>query len=489
MNRPAGRVLVLVPTALALVAEAAWTAVVAGLLGAFAFRDPVPGIPAMLLAALAGGAAARNLAPRLGDRWPWTAVALALAAGALGWLASPEVRSILAQRGIAGAGEALLANPGGWIAGIALVRGIAQSRVPADPHAIGTTLGVGVPGLALAAIIGGMVAEPARGRFLADAQASVLVFLVAGILALALSRQTLLGSGAATEWRRNPAWLGLLGLLMAGVAIAALSASFVVGPVIVTVLGAAVPTLLLVGLVVGFDRRSLRILAASVAVALLVAAALRAMGARPSAEAQIPGVGVTVPGDPAAAAPLAIGVLLVVVLAATIAILVLARLWMRRPRAPEDDLLETRWIDRGEVTDQPREGRRRRGLRFGRPAARDAVGAYRALIEDLASRPGVRRDPGETPAEHAGRLRRAGIGALSLDLLAADYGLVRYGGATLTQAEDRRAIGRATRLRRRLAAAAAASPAQLGAEREPERPGDAGTPDEAPGARARYRVG
>jgi hypothetical protein len=351
-----------------------------------------------------------------------------------------------------------------------------------------------VPGLALTAIVGGMLADPARSRFLADAQAGVLVFLVAGILALALSRQTLLGSGSGIDWRRNPAWLSLLALLLAGVAIAALSASLVAGPVIVTVLGVAVPSLLLVGLVVGFDRRSLRILVASVAVALLVAAVLRAMGARPSAEFQLPAIGVTTPGDPNAAAPLAIGVLVVILLAATVAILVLARIWMRRPRAMEDDLLETRWIDHGEVAEQPGSGRRRRGIRFGRPAPADAVAAYRALIEELARRPRVRREPGETPAEHAGRLRRAGMGALSLDLLAADYGLVRYGGVTLTDAEDRRAIGRAARLRRRLVEAAAtatatATASRAGAEREPDRPGDAGTPGEAPGGRARYRLG
>ncbi len=208
------------------------------------------------------------------------------------------MRSILADRGLDGAGEALLANPGAWMAGVALVRGIAQSRVPADPHAIGTMLGVGVPGLALAAILGGMVAEPARSRFLGDAQGAVLVFLVAGILALALSRQTLLDAGSGTDWRRNPAWLVLLTLLLAGVAVAAVSASLVVGPVIVTVLGVTVPTLLLVGLVVGFDRRSLRVLVLSVAIGLLVAGALRAMGARPSPGVQLPGTGITTPGDP-----------------------------------------------------------------------------------------------------------------------------------------------------------------------------------------------
>jgi hypothetical protein len=72
------------------------------------------------------------------------------------------------------------------------------------------------------------------------------------------------------------------------------------------------------------------------------------------------------------------------------------------------------------------------------------------LLEDLASREGVRREDGETPAEHAARLRESGTGAFGLDLLAADYGLVRFGGIRLTEAEERRAVRRAGILRRRL---------------------------------------
>jgi hypothetical protein len=62
----------------------------------------------------------------------------------------------------------------------------------------------------------------------------------------------------------------------------------------------------------------------------------------------------------------------------------------------------------------------------------------------------VRRDPSETPAEHARRLRGDGVGALSLDLLAADYALARFGGLGLGEREDRRAVGRWRQLRTRL---------------------------------------
>ena len=44
-------------------------------------------------------------------------------------------------------------------------------------------------------------------------------------------------------------------------------------------------------------------------------------------------------------------------------------------------------------------------------------------MESLAGRDPVAREDGETPAEHARRLRAAGHGTLALDLLAADVGL------------------------------------------------------------------
>ena len=55
-------------------------------------------------------------------------------------------------------------------------------------------------------------------------------------------------------------------------------------------------------------------------------------------------------------------------------------------------------------------GPRRRGRFARRAAPKDAVAAYRALLEDLEAHPALRREPGETPAEHARRLRREGTG-------------------------------------------------------------------------------
>jgi len=453
-----GPAMSLVPTALALVAEAAWISVVEGMLQAFSLRDPLAGIPVLLLAAVAGLVTARTLAPRLGERWPEVLVGLAALVGAAGWLAAPEVRSIIGAQGVDGAGEALLANPGGWLTALAFVRGVAHAQMPPDPGSVALVLGLGVPGLAFATLAGGMVADPWRSRFLLATEAEVVVFLIAGVLALALARLARVGHGAALDWRRNPGWVALLVTLVAGTAVVAVAASPVAGPAIVAVVGASLVPLLLLGLIVGFDRRSVRILVVAILIAAVIGPIVAAVSNRLSTIPTAPGGGIVEPSEPATTPQIAIGVLLAAVFILVLLVLALARIWMRRPRFAEDDVDETRSIDHG-VADQPppRRGRRGRFRRWFAPP--DAVSAYRALIEDLAPHPGVRRESGETPAEHARRLRRTEIGALSLELLAADYGLVRFGGRRLSAAEERRAVRRAADLRRRLPALVrAASP-------------------------------
>ena len=151
---------------------------------------------------LAGLAAAKWLEPRAGDRWPALAAALTIGIATVGWLASPEVRSILGERGIDAIGAAIIANLGGFVAGVAFLRGVPYARLPPDPRPIGTALAVGTPGIALAAIVGGMVGDPWRSAFLDQTTGEVVVFLVAGIASLTLSRLTLVGSGCRRRQRR-----------------------------------------------------------------------------------------------------------------------------------------------------------------------------------------------------------------------------------------------------------------------------------------------
>jgi hypothetical protein len=453
--RAAGR-LEDVPVAIALVAEAAWIAVFAGLLQAFALRDPLTGIGELLLAATAGTAAARTLPDRVGEAWSRVALGLAVAAGLVGWLAPAEVRALLLAPmaaggdggGTVGIGPALAANPGGWLAAVAFVRGIAHARRPLDTGRVGTMLFLAVPAIALAAIVGGMISEPSRGQFLAAAQVQVLVFLAASVLALALARMAGLGRGASVDWRRNPAWLVLTGTLVAGTGAVAAVASVTIGHPVATFLTVMFVPLLAIGFIAGFDRRTPRILAVCFAIAGTLAALGRLLAARQSTATQGGGDTPAPVVPPATVDPVTAAGMWVLVMAVglgALAVLVLARLWLRRGRRPLEAEDEVRVIDRDARDAQPRP-RRRWGLRRRtRPA--DAVAAYRALLEDLEGRRPVAREPGETPVEHARRLRRAGHGTLALELLAADYGLARFGGVALSAAETRRAIGRSDRLR------------------------------------------
>lgn len=450
VRQPASRhplvaaVLVALPLALAIVAEAAWISVVAGLIQEFALREPSLGIAVMAGFVAVGTLSARLIGVRLGARWPVVAAGLCLAGGAIGWLSSPEALAFLRAGSPAGA---LAANPGGWFAGLAIARGFAHARLPLSEPTLARLLGLGVPGLAFAAIAGGMIAEPFRGRFLGDAIVAAIVFATSATLAVALTRLTAVGADSGFDWRRNPWWVGLLTVLVVATAGMAILASSIAAPVVAFAVGASIGPLLLICFIIGFDRRTLRILAFAAVVAVAFVGLATLLGGRqPPTISLGGGVGSeAAPSQPGEAAAIGGGLLLII---AAIVLALLARLWMRRTPAVEDEVRETRTIDRGgeSVRNRPQRGRRR-----SEPI--DAVTAYLALVDDLAGRPGFRREPSETPSEHARRLRVAARSGLALDLLAADYALARFGGVTISPTEDRRAVGRWRMLRRQLGGA------------------------------------
>ena len=443
-----------IPVAFALVAEASWIAVIAGLFEAFVLRPPTVGVFEMLMATGVGLVSARFLGPRLGARWPAVAVGLTVACGIAAWLWSADVRTVLHGEGVR---AAFGANPGAWLAGVAFVRGMGYAHVPLDPRRVGTLVAVGVPGLAVAAIAGRLMGEPWRGDFLSAAQLQVLLFLGSALVALVLTRVALAAGGTAVDWRRNPAWLAMVVMLLTVTLVVAVWVSLTAGEVISMAVTALVVPLLLIGFVAGIDRRTLRILLVCVAAAGLIAIVVRILQslAGPNRPAPLPSGGVgEQPQEPVQATLLGLAILVAVVV---VVILVLARLALRRgPALTMDD--EIREIA-GDEEEGPDERRRRRRRFRRRPAPVDAVAAYRDLLEDLEDRPPVAREPGETPSEHAGRLRGAGMSGLALDFLAADYGLARFGGVALTPAEHRRAVARFAGLRRGLMAVPVVSPA------------------------------
>ncbi len=446
-----GRIVDWLPVALVVVAEASWISVVDGLVAEFALRQPSLSIPALAGFVVAGILAARLLGPRLGAGWPPAALALILAAGVLGELASPAAQAALAG----GPGAVLTANPDGWIAGLAALRGFAHARLPLAEGTVARLLALGVPFVAALAVLGGVIVEPFRTRFLADTLTAAVVFIGTGILALTLVRVAAVGEDAGFGWRRNPSWLGLTLAVLAVAVLAALPLAAVAGWAIEVLIAVSLGPLLVIGLTMGLDRTARRVVGfvlAAGAVTYLVLMVFQGTGGLPAAP----------PGPPTAADRptvadqiLTAGLGGLVIVVAVVAILILAAIWMRRAAVPEDEpVTETRTIDRGTDAPAPRRGRRR-GWRRVEPT--DAAAAYVALVDDLARYPVIRRAGWETPAEHAARLRAAGRSDLRLDLLAADYALARFGGVDLPGREHRRAIGRWRRLRRTL------------------RPGDAGS--------------
>jgi multisubunit Na+/H+ antiporter MnhC subunit len=321
----------------------------------------------------------------------------------------------------------------------------------------GTLLAVGVVAIVVAFLLGGALAEPNRSAFVSVAVEDTIVFVAAGLVARSLARLAAVGGGF--DWRRNPVWVGLLATLVGAILLVAVPGSFAVGPLVVLIVAALPVPLLVIGLLTGVDRRAVRFILGFSAVAAIVLLAIRAFGSSggPLPPIAGPGVDPTMPPDQPWMTVAAWLVGLVVV---ALAVALLAALWMYQARSrADDDVDEDRAIDHG--AEPPggagrRRWRRRPGGRaFGAPT--DAVSAYRATIAELSRVEPFRRRDGETPAEHARRVRGAvaaaapapaegGFGA-ALDLLAADYELARFGGRSLTQAEDRRAIGRWRRVR------------------------------------------
>ncbi len=444
-RRALTRIVELVPVGLVIIAEAAWISVLGGLIQEFTLHDPQLGIPQLALVVASGAVVAHTIGPRLGRRWPPVALVLVVVAGVLGMLASGASRASLS----AGIGPALAAHPGGILAGLALLRGFAHARLPLAEGTLTRLLALGAPGLAFAALLGGLIAEPYRSWFLADTLVASIVFVGSTVLALAFARLGAIGDDRGIDWRRNPAWLGLTLLLLIAAIAAALPLAAVAGTAIPILVGLAFGPLMILGLAAGLDRTGRRVLIALGVIVVIIYVRSLLGGVGVPLPGQPPAGGVADAANPDADRMMTIGVGGLLILAGVAAVLLLVALWMRRTHVDEDDdLEETRVVDRG-TTDDGSEPRHRR--RFGRrPDPVGAVAAYVTLLADLDKHPFLRREAGETPAEHAARLREAGTAALPLDLLAADYALVRDGGLRLTAGEERRAVERWRSLRRSL---------------------------------------
>jgi hypothetical protein len=442
-----------IPVLLAILAEAAWISIVAGLVQEFALRAPVVGIAGMAAFVGLGVLAARLLLPRTGPRWPLVALGFVVASALAGWLASPAARGALATGDVLGA---LGANPGGLAAGVAVLRGFPHGSHQLALDTVARMVFVAVPGLGLVAAAGGMVSEPWRGQFLADASLAAVIFAACGLLSLAFAGFAEIERSNLPTWRGNPAWVGLLLVAVAALVVTAMPISSMAGPAIALTVQVAIGILFvplaLAGLLAGSGaglRKTLLFMAVAVAVIWVLSFTRATIPLGPF-------------GGPPAAAPVTeaspadgvglLGMGVVVLVLVAIGVILLARAWMRRPRDFTGDAGDERSFDLPEALDEPAGPRRRRRSIAAQPAT--AAEAYIHLMADLDDRGTVRREPSETPAEHARRLRESDeagpSAAVPLALLAADYGLATFGDVRISSSETRRAIARWRALRREL---------------------------------------
>jgi hypothetical protein len=439
----------LIPLALTVLAEAAWVAIVANLINEYALHQPVIDLPGFVLFVGVGLIFSRLVALDFGSRWPQVALAASIGAAITGVLMSPDAMAALTGKGLADIGQIIGANPGGLMAGMALLRGIAwgHAGLPLPEDRLIRLLAGGLIVITLAAVFGALAIEPWRHEFLGGALFDGLLFAGAAMLALAFTRQAIAAGDVAAGWQRNPVWVVTLLVAVVTLVVIAMAVSGQVKPTIEVIIAVLAAPLTVVGLIAGWTRRGLRIfvgiLVFAVILGTLGSAIVRVL---PGGEGDTNGVGLPAsPVDRAVAVGVAGSVLILIVLV----ILFLVRIWMRRLAVEGGDVVEERYVDRSEEPTAPARARRRRGFR-GQPA--DAVTAYRALLMDISERYGVKREKSETPREHAERLRVDSNAGLPLNLLAADYALASFGEVRLTAAENKRAVSRWRLLRRRLEA-------------------------------------
>ncbi len=460
---------VLMPLLLGL-SEGCWLAVLYLLFETLGNVGSPLGLAIFVATAWAGLLVARPF-ERLGERRWLAMMVIVVGLAGIGMAAAPGVLGAVIARD---PGRALELHPGGWLLGIAALRGLLGGGALGDPAVAGRPFVRGVIGLALVWLYAGLLPAPSQAEFRSVALGPTLFFAVSGLAAAGLRRVHAVSAAAGIQWWRNRAWLLALAVGLAGVAAtASLVANAVVG-IVPAVLGlAGFPELVILVVIAAFllvggegprEPRRSNYAGLVALVVLLVIAAIAYHFFHPPATTPA-----TAPGTALATKVDDVNGLFGVVILAIFAVLVVlglvyvARGWRRSViPAPMDRTRDsssfdiegpgTAWLGR-------LRNRLRRDRGGGRPAS--AEGAYLAALSLFERSYGLRRRSNETPAGHARRLHGEGNAGLELDLLAADYELSRWGGRQLPARETGRAIGRWERIRARMLEREAAERAAL----------------------------
>jgi hypothetical protein len=372
-------------------------------------------------------------------RTPVAAITVALAL--FGWLLplGPAAAGVLDDPAVV-----FSMHPGGILLGLAFLRGTGHATRVDDERIAEVALGPGLAAVAglwvLLAATGGTRQEWVVGA----ASVATVTFVTAGLSSIGLARLAdLRDAGVRGADRRI--WDGVLIGVIVGLLVVALPLAIILG----VPFGGAVRTVaeVVAGVIVIAATPFIWVGAILGQALYLFIVFLRGLagGSMSDPRGVIGGPLLDWPGllGPGNQNGLALGVIPLVI--AIVVAFVLIRMLVRRSR-------------RAVVHSTPvevREFERPTGMRLRRPrlpiprrqgAPRTASEAYVASIDILAEWPEFERLPSETPAEHARRVRGAGIGP-SLSRLAADFALAEFGRRTLTPSEHRRAIERWRRIR------------------------------------------
>lgn len=420
-----------VPITLALIAESAWICVYAAFLDPTASQRPAATGEMLLLfaAALAGLTVAR--------RRPGRAVGVTIVAcGVIGWLLAPGVIAALGERQLLAAATTNLA---GWLAAVAAWRGSVYGSPRSAEDASTDVLARGlillvVPWLAMA-----VAPADVRKDFIQTAFPATLLFMTTALLSAGMTRMRSLAQEAGVDWRRNRAWLVMVGGVVALMATVGIPAALLLGEPVSSVIEvlawpflAAFAVVMLVGVAV---------------VGIPLSLLLHAIGINsnvlppPVPSLPSPGEDQALSGGPGP-------MLTVALIALMLGILVLIGFLIRKlsasdieEEAPRPGPTEERHFLMPKLGGRPHRVARSRDR-----SLRPASDAYLAAIAAFAPHDLLRRGPAETPAGHARRVA-ARLDPRALSLLAADYELEEYGDVALSAKEVQRAKSRSRRLR------------------------------------------
>jgi Domain of unknown function (DUF4129) len=399
---------------------------------------PLP-LAAFWLAGAAGLAAARLRSPRL--RLVFSAPAVILGAGVLGWLIDPAVRGAIQHSGDPLAG--LSFHPAGWLLGLAAFRGAVHADTDRESDICVDALTYSFPVLGAALLVNFATGGPSTEPAVAGATACIL----AGLLAIGHARLREFESGAVVTGTPG-VWPSIYTAILV-VAVLALPLAFVIGtssqgPIEATArLVGAVALTILGWLGSGLGWLASQFPAMQTQVGQPIATPHTILPVAP----QTPPSSVQLPAW--------VNVLYVFALVFLLGAVALMVQWLvgrRRAELADDDAAAVR----EERSHDPLFGRLRRphiALPSFRPRLpwnrqpTSAVEAYLALLDDLAGREDLARAPDETPRSHARRAGEEGLEPDPLALLAADYQLAIYGRVEITPPETARAIRRWERLR------------------------------------------